>query len=184
MVTYLALHSERVSLLDLDTDTKIYHMFVNLTFRHRHKDVENLDETHNQAFSALSKIAFDRYEASLRLDDWDSIIDDPSDYGASLRLHHLDPELWAKLESFSIISINKHQEGDKIHYTFSFSHNTFQVFFAAYYLTTLPHEEQMEALELYEYFPTLMWRFFFGLLRARTSETTTKLFETFADIQI
>ena len=32
MVTYLAFHSKRVSLADLDTDTRIYHMFVNLTF--------------------------------------------------------------------------------------------------------------------------------------------------------
>ena len=120
MVTYLALHSERVSLLDLDTDTKIYHMFVNLTFRQRYKDVENLDEIHNQAFSTLSKIAFDATTRS-------------GNYGASLRLHRLDPELWARLESFSIISINKQHDGDKIHYTFTFSHNTFQEFFAAYY---------------------------------------------------
>ena len=85
IVTYLALHSERVSLLDLDTDTKIYHMFVNLTFWQRYKAVENLDEIHNHAFSAQSKMAFD---ATTRYDD----------DGASLRLHvhNLDPELWAK----------------------------------------------------------------------------------------
>jgi len=32
MMTYLALHSEKVSLKDLDTETRLYHMFVNLTF--------------------------------------------------------------------------------------------------------------------------------------------------------
>ena len=168
MVTYLALHSERVSLLDLDTDTKIYHMFVNLTFRQRYKDVENLDEIHNQAFNALSKIAFD---ATTRP-------------GASHTLHHLDPELRAKLESFSILNINKQHEGAEEGRIFTFSHNTFQEFFAAYYLTTLPHEEQVEALELYQNSPPLMWTFFFGLLSTHTSETTTKLFEKFALIQI
>ena len=169
MVTYLALHSHRVSLLDLDTDTKIYHMFVNLTFRQRYKDVEDLGEIHNQAFSALSKIAFD---ATTRYDD----------DGASLRLHNLDPELWAKLESFSILTINRQHEGAEEGVTVTFSHKTFQEFFAAYYLTTLPHDKQMEAMELSQRYARapLMWRFFFGLLRAHPSETTTKLFETFA----
>jgi len=56
MMTYLILHSEKVSLLDLDTETRLYHMFVNLTFQQRCKDV---DKVHSQAFSALSKTAFD-----------------------------------------------------------------------------------------------------------------------------
>jgi len=115
MVTYLALHSEQVSILDLDTDTKIYHMFVNLTFRQRYKDEESLDEIHNQAFSALSKIAFD---ATTRF----------GDHGSILRFHHLDPELWARLESFRIISIKKQHEGDKVGKIFTFSHYTFQQF--------------------------------------------------------
>ena len=59
MMTYLAFHSEEVSLLDLDTETRLYHMFVNLTFRQRYVDMENLDKVHNQAFSVLSKSAFD-----------------------------------------------------------------------------------------------------------------------------
>ena len=161
MMTYLALHSEKVSLLDLDTETRIYHMFVNLTFRQRHKDEENLDYIHSQAFSALSKTAFD---ATTR----------PGD---SLKL---DPELRAKVESFSILTINKQHEGDKIGEFFTFSHYTFQEFFASYYLTTLPHEEQMQALKLHQDCSPLMWRFFFGLLRAHSSKNTTKLFETFA----
>ena len=56
------------------------------------------------------------------------------------------------MESFSILTINKWYEGDKVTEFFTFSHYmyTFQEFFAAYYLTTLPHEEQMLALELYQ----------------------------------
>ena len=169
MMTYLALHSEKVSLLDLDTETRIYHMFVNLTFRQRHKESENLDEVHSQAFSALSKAAFDATTKH-------------SDSKTSLRLHHLNPELRAKVESFSILTIYKRHEGDTIGERFTFSHYTFQEFFAAYYLTTLPHEEQMQALKIYHCTSPLMWRFFFGLLRAHSSKNTTKLFETFAHI--
>ena len=171
IVTYLALHSEKISLLDLDTDTKIYHMFVNLTFWQRYKDVENLDEIHSQAFGAISKIAFD---ATTTSDHFES----------SLRWHNMNPELRTKVESFSILSINKQREGDIIHSHFTFSHYTFQEFFAAYYLITLPHEEQMIALELYKHSPRLMWRFFFGLLRVHSSENTTKLFEKFARAHI
>ena len=130
MVIYLALHSNGVTLLELDTDTKIYQMFVNLTFRQRYKDVENLDKVHRQAFSALSKAAFD---ATTRVRNSET----------SLQLHNLDPESRAKLESFSILTINKQYEEDKVSETFTFSHYTFQEFFAAYYLTTLPHEEQL-----------------------------------------
>ena len=181
IVTYLALRSERVSLLDLDTDTKIYHMFVNLTFRQRYKDVEDLGEIHNQAFSALSKIAFD---ATTRSGDYARQPLQLGYYGATLRLHHLRPELRAKVESFSILTIDRQHEGDKVGGFFTFSHNTFQEFFAAYHLTTLPHDKQMEAIQLDLRSHPLMWRFFFGLLRAHPSETTTKLFERFAHIQI
>ena len=181
MVTYLALRSERVSLLDLDTDTKIYHMFVNLTYRQRYKDVEDLDEIHNQAFGALSKIAFD---ATTRSGDYARQPLQRGYYGATLRLHHLRPELRAKVESFSILTIDRQHEGDRVGKFFTFSHNTFQEFFAAYYLTTLPHNKQMEAIQLDLLSHPLMWRFFFGLLRAHPSETTTKLFERFAHIQI
>jgi len=59
MMTYLALHSEKVSLKDLDTETRLYHMFVNLTFWQRYNEVENLDKIHSQAFNTLSKTAFD-----------------------------------------------------------------------------------------------------------------------------
>ena len=59
MMTYLVLHSEKVSLLDLDTETRLYHMLVNLTFQQRYMDTENLDKAHSQAFSVLSKTAFD-----------------------------------------------------------------------------------------------------------------------------
>ena len=168
---YRILHSEKVSLLDLDTETRLYHMFVNLTFRQRHKDMENLDKVHGQAFSALSKTAFD---ATTRV----------SNSETSLRLHNLDPELRAKVESFSILTISKQYEGDKVSEIFTFSHYTFQEFFAAYYLTTLPHEEQMQALELYQRSSQVMWRFFFGLLRIHSSKSTTKLFEKFAHIHI
>ena len=174
MMTYLALHSEKISLQDLDTETMIYHMFVNLTFRQRNKDLENLDKVHSQAFSALSKAAFDattRNSATKRY---------YVDSETSLRLHHLDPKMKAKVESFSILTIIKQHEGDKVGEIFTFSHYSFQEFFAAYYLTTLPHEEQMEALKLNQCSSLLMWKFFFGLLRAHSSKNTTKLFETFA----
>ena len=51
----------------------------------------------------------------------------------------------------------------------------------------LPHDEQMEAMDLsrrYPRAPLIMWRFFFGLLRAHPTETTTKLFEKFAHIHL
>ena len=166
MMTYLAVHSKKLSLLDLDTETRIYHMFVNLTFRQRYKDLGNLDEVHSQAFSALSKAAFD---ATMR-------------FSGSLRLRHLDPELMARVESFSIVSMIKQREGDKIGETFTFSHYTFQEFFTAYYLTALPHEEQMQTMKLHQHSSPLMWRFFFGLLRAHSSKNTTTLFETFANM--
>ena len=120
MVTYLALHSERVSLLDLDTDTKIYHMFVNLTFRQRYKGWKNLDEIHSQAFSALSKLAFD---ATARFGDYARQPLQQGYYKATLRLHHLDPELLAKLESFSILTINRQREGAEEGVTVTFSQN-------------------------------------------------------------
>ena len=171
MMTYLAVHSEKVSLLDLDTETRIYRMFVNLTFLQIHKDEENLDEVHSQAFSALGKTAFD---ATTRSSD--------SDHDTSLRLDLLDPKLRGRVESFSILTISKQHEGDKVGEIFTFSHYTFQEFFAAYYLTTLPHEEQMQALKIYRCTCPLMWRFFFGILRAHSSKNTTKVFETFAHI--
>ena len=174
MMTYLAVHSEKVSLLDLDTETRIYHMFVNLTFRQRYKEVENLDYIHSQVFRALSKTAFD---ATTRHSATKGYYRNSE---TSLRLHHLDPELRTKVESFSILTISKQPEGDKIGEIFTFSHYTFQEFFAAYYLTTLPHEEQMQALKLHQHSSPLMWRFFFGLLRAHSSKNTTELFEAFA----
>ena len=174
MMTYLAVHSEKISLLDLDTETRIYHMFVNLTFRQRYKEVENLDYIHSQVFRALSKTAFD---ATTRHSATKGYYRNSE---TSLRLHHLDPELRTRVESFSILTISKQHEGDKVGEIFTFSHYTFQEFFAAYYLTTLPHEEQMQALKLHQYSSELMWRFFFGLLRAHSSKNTTELFEAFA----
>ena len=171
MMTYLMRHSEKVSLLDLDTETRLYHMFVNLTFRQRYKDMESLDKVHSQAFNALSKTAFD---ATTRVNNSET----------SLRFNNLDSELRAKVESFSILTIKKRYEGDKVSEIFTFSHYSFQEFFAAYYLTTLPHEEQMQALKLYQSSSQLMWRFFFGLLRTHRSCSTTKLFEKFAHIHI
>ena len=54
MVTYL---SERIS-LGLDTDTRIYHMLVNLTLQQRYRGEEDFDELHSRAFSVVSQALF------------------------------------------------------------------------------------------------------------------------------
>ena len=179
MLTYLAFHSEGISLMDLGTDTMIYHMFVNLTFRQRYsKDEDNLDEIHNQAFYGISKAAFNSI-VCVGYNGFHS-------KSCSIRLRELDHKLKQTIESYSILTINRQHDGHSITYLLTFSHYTFQEFFAAYYLTTLPYEEQIENLERHHYLKYYrfihVWKFFFGLLSSQNSENTKKVFQKFAQI--
>ena len=178
MVTYLAFHSEGVSLVDLDTDTRIYHMFVNLTFRQRYRVKEDFDETHSQAFGAISKVSFDAVPS----------IGHPVNalevqYGKGYRFLNLDHQ--ASIIGLSrILLISGQYEGYEKVYKMSFSHHAFHDFFAAYYLTTLPYKEQTEMMEssVSPFYPYLMWKFYFGLLRDHSSENSTKVFQKFSEI--
>ena len=176
MVRYLAFSSVGVSLLDLDTDTRIYHELVYLTFRQRYRAEEDIDEIHSQAFGAISKASFDSipsgFEAAI-----------PFAHGLKSVHHHLLN--WnGKSGSFNIISTNRQHKGHIIEDTFTFSHHTFQYFFAAYHLTTLSYKEQIKEMESYvsHLYPYLIWKFFFGLLRDHSSENFTKVFQKFSEI--
>ena len=180
MVTYLAFHSEGISLLDLDTDTRIYHMFVNLTFRQRYRDEEDFDEIHSQAFSAISKASFDAIPSIGH-----PVITLEVQYGKGYRFLNLYRKNVPSIIGLSsILSINRQYEGYKFIYKVSFSHHAFHDFFAAYYLTTLPYKEQIEMMEstVSPFYPYLMWKFFFGLLRDLSSENSTSVFQKFSEI--
>ena len=177
MVTYLAFQSEENSLgRHLDTDTRIYHMFVNLTFRCRYREEEDFNGIHFQAFSAISKASFQSIPSR-----FDSVI--PFVHGLRSLNHHILN--WkGRTGSFDILSKNSWREGSDIVESFSFSHHTFQYFFAAHHLTTLPYKEQIEIMEssVFPFYPYLMWKFFFGLLRDHSPENSTKVFQNFSII--
>ena len=186
MVRYLVNQSEEI-LLDLDTDTRIYHMFVNLTFRQRHRGKEDFDELHSQAFSVVSKASFQNANRSIGhpMPVTVSRVLYGKEQFPLLEMH--DHLLWNQtIDSYSILSIKEQHKGYKIIYTFTFSHHTFQDFFAAYHLTTLPYKEQIEMMEssvppLNPFYPYLIWKFFFGLLRYHSPENSTILFQKFSE---
>jgi len=149
IVTYLAFQSEEIS-LGLDTDTRIYHMFVNLTLRCKYREEEDFNGIHSQAFSTISKASFQSIPSG-----FDSVI--PFVHGLQSLNHHILN--WkGRTGSFDILSKNSRREGSDIVESFNFSHHTFQYFFDAHHLTTLPYEEQIEIIEssVSPFYPYLM----------------------------
>ena len=180
MLVYVAVH-DTLSLVD--TETRLYSDFLSLTIKQyesvRHKQtVEFLQECFNDVYreidlcvllQKISKVSFEGIMSRDQVFNSTSFGKLPDSINVS-----------AELEALSLFKVEKiyGRRGNKL-FRYYYSHPTFQEFLAAFHLTTLPREEQLNYTRYYWMHD--VYKFFLGLIGSELDKKFDKeiVFQTF-----
>lgn len=183
MLVYIGITTHN-NLTLLDTETELYNNFLSLTIKQyedvRHKrDVESLKEcfsnTNTQTdlcniLRNISKLAFDG-------------LNNRTQMFTSLSLTGLlITNLSAKIEALSLFKIEtSYDRSGSRFFKYWYSHPTFQEFLAAFYLTTLSKDMQLNYISYW--WMHEVYKYFFGLIRSMSlydDQTRMNMFISFA----
>lgn len=187
MLVYIAIITTDSSTLTLvDTETELYNNFLALTIKQyenvRHKTaVKSLKECFSDSdntqtdlcdiLQSISRISFDGLNNRTQVFTSSSLT-------GLLKV----ADVHTKIEALSLFKIETSFDRDGIKfYKYWYSHLTFQEFLAAFYLTTLPKEIQLNYINYW--WMHEVYKYFFGLIRSMSKyddETVINMFISFA----